>query len=144
MASIFSSQQAMHALFLLLPLILPLLLIPNASDTKHNNVCDYFKKGENVRKRASQENLLALLQDIGSHKVNDNMPRKEKFSSMLSNYGMNNVIVKSRVKQTEICYYTMALCACEFPSNKRRTGDSSTILATIAIRIGHGSATKGK
>ena len=50
MASTFSSQQATHALFLLLPLNFPLLLIPNASVTKYNNVCDYFKKGENVKK----------------------------------------------------------------------------------------------
>ena len=59
MASAFSSKQTMHALFLLLPLNLPLLLIPNTSVTKCNNACDYFKKGENLKKGMSQDNLLA-------------------------------------------------------------------------------------
>ena len=80
MASTFSSQQTMYALFLFLPLNLPLLLIPNASVTKYNNACDYFKKGENLKKGMSLDNFLALLQDAGLCKVNYDMLCKEKLS----------------------------------------------------------------
>ena len=93
MASAFSSQQATHALFILLPLNFPLSLIPNSSVAKHNNTCDYFKKGENVKKGMSQDDLLALLQDTGSCKGNDNVLHKEKFSYVLSSYSSKRYIL---------------------------------------------------
>ena len=71
MASTFSSQQTMHALFLLFTLSLPLLLIPNISIVKCNSAHDYFKKGECLKKGMPQDSLLAILQETGSHKVND-------------------------------------------------------------------------
>ena len=102
MPSAFSSQQTTHTLFLLLPLNSPLLLIPDTYRKKCNNVCGYFKQGDNLKKGTSQDDLLTLLQDVGLCKVNDSMLCKDKFTSMLSSYGMNNYILKLRFKQTAI------------------------------------------
>ena len=131
MASTFSSQQAMHALFLFIPLNFSLLLIPNTSVTKYNKVCDYFKKGENVKKGTSQDNLHALSQYTGLCKVNDNVLYKEKFSSVLSGCHMSNNIVKSRLPQASICFYTTTLHAHKLLSNKHRKGDSSIIAVPL-------------
>ena len=130
MVSTFSVQQITHALLLLMPLNLHLLLIPNASFAKHNNACDYLKK-ERMWKNILQDNILALLQDEGSYKVNDNMLHKEKFSSMLGSYDMNNVIIKSRVKQTIIYYCMITLHAHVVSSNNRRKGESSIITVPL-------------
>ena len=79
----------------------------------------------------SQDNLLALLQDAGSQKVNDNTSCKEKFSSMLSSYVMSDVIVKFRLSHAYVYHYTITSCACEFPSNKHIKEDSSIIDAPL-------------
>ena len=63
MASTFSLQLIRHALFLLLTLKFPLLMIPNTFAAKQNNACDYFKKRREYKKGKSKDNLLVLLQD---------------------------------------------------------------------------------
>lgn len=69
--------------------------------------------------------------NAGLHKVNGNVLCKEKFSSILSRHGMNNVVVKSRLSQVPVCCCMIALRACEFPPNKCRKGDSSSIAVPL-------------
>ena len=60
MASELSSQQTTHALFLLLPLNLPLLFIPNVFVVKCNDMCDYLKKGENLKGHVTRQSSLSF------------------------------------------------------------------------------------
>ena len=80
----------------------------------------------------------------GLHKVNGNMLCKEKFSSILSRHGMSNVVVKSRLSQVCVCCCMIALRAYEFPPNKCRKGDSSSIAAPLEwdFESEHHSATR--
>ena len=125
MASTFSSQQTTHALFLLLPLNLPLLLIPNASVTKHNNACDYFKQGECLKKGMPQNNVLDVFQDAGLHEFNYNMLYKD--NSMLSKCGMSNVIFESRLLQASF-FTTQSRC---MHANFNRTSTEKETLPSL-------------
>ena len=90
-----------------------------------------FQAMRESKKGTSQKNILNIFQDAGSHKVNDNMAHKEKFSSMLSSYVMSDVIVKFRLSHAYVYHYTITSCACEFPSNKHIKEDSSIIDAPL-------------
>ena len=88
-------------------------------------MCVTILKRRECKKSMPQDNFLILLQDIGSHKVYESMTFKSKFISMLSICGVINVVVKSGSKQTLIHCCMIALHAHEFPSRKRRKGESS-------------------
>ena len=75
-----------------------------------------FQARRASKKGMSQDNLLALLQDTGLCKVNDNMLHKEKFSSIVSSHGIKNIIVKSKLSQEDTYCYKVRLHACQFPS----------------------------
>ena len=91
----------------------------------------FFQARRESEKGMTQNNALNIFQHVGLLKVNDEMLCKEIFNSVLSSYGMSNSIVRSTSPQVSARCRMIALHACEFPSTKRKTGDSSVIDAPL-------------